>query len=309
MWRCSSSRAARADRRLLDDLARQAASAAHALRLSTDLQHSRERLVAAREEERRRIPRDLHDGLRPQLASQTLTIDAIRALLVRDSAGADELLGAWKAPSQGAVSEIRRLVYGFRPPTLDDLGRVQALREETLTCVRAGLAVHIEIGDPLERLSAAAEVAVFRISQEALTNMVRHANASSVTVRLRRSDEQVCLEVIDEGCGVAADRRAGVGLTSMRERAEELGAECEDQGTDNPRRGPTLSARPETAEEHHWVGGECLSMQRKRETRILLPLPCLVCHHLIAMAFGPRTRLSGTASPPCGAGYAVRLAS
>lgn len=68
-------------------------------------------------------------------------------------------------------------------------------------------------------------------------------------------------------------------------------------------------ARPEAAEEHHSVVGECLSMQREGETRILLPLPCLVCRHLIAMAFRPRTRLSGTASPPCGAGYAVRSAS
>jgi signal transduction histidine kinase len=216
-----------ADRRLLDDLARQAASAAHALRLSTDLQRSRERLVATREEERRRIRRDLHDGLGPQLASQTLTIDAIRALLVRDAAAADELLSALKAQSQGAVAEIRRLVYGLRPPTLDDLGLVEALREESLRCTHAGLAVHVEIDGNLEPVSAAAEVAVFRIAQEALTNVVRHANAASVAVRLGRCGEQVCLEVVDDGRGVAEGRRAGVGLTSMRERAEELGGECQ----------------------------------------------------------------------------------
>jgi signal transduction histidine kinase len=215
-----------ADRRLLQDLARQAAVAAHAVRLSTDLQRSRERLVAAREEERRRLRRDLHDGLGPQLASQTLTIDAIRVHLLHDTSAADRLLVQLKEQSQGAVTEIRRLVYGLRPPSLDDLGLVEALREETAICTRAGLAVRLQLDSDLTPLPAAIEVAVFRIVQEALTNVVRHADATSVSIRIGRDSEQLSVEVTDDGRGVATDRRAGVGLTSMRERAEELGGDC-----------------------------------------------------------------------------------
>ena len=125
-----------AERRLLEDLAHQIGASAHAalmtdeaLKLSADLQRSRERLVEAREEERRRLRRDLHDGLGPQLSSQALTIDAVRALMKRDPEAAEELLLDLKAQAQDAVSDIRRLVYGLRPPALDDLGLLGALRE------------------------------------------------------------------------------------------------------------------------------------------------------------------------------------
>ncbi|HEV2741811.1 MAG TPA: histidine kinase, partial [Rubrobacter sp.] len=124
------------ERRLLEDLAHQIGASAHdalmtdeALRLSTDLQRSRERLVEAREEERRRLRRDLHDGLGPQLSSQALTIDAVRKLMRRDPDAAEELLLELKADAQDAVTDIRRLVYGLRPPALDDLGLLGALRE------------------------------------------------------------------------------------------------------------------------------------------------------------------------------------
>lgn len=118
-----------AERRLLEDLAHQIGASAHAalmtdeaIRLSADLQRSRERLVEAREEERRRLRRDLHDGLGPQLSSQSLTVDAVRKLMRRDPDAAEELLLDLKADAQAAVTDIRRLVYGLRPPALDDLG-------------------------------------------------------------------------------------------------------------------------------------------------------------------------------------------
>jgi signal transduction histidine kinase len=225
-----------AERRLLEDLAHQIGASAHAalmtdeaLRLSADLQRSRERLVEAREEERRRLRRDLHDGLGPQLSSQALTIDAVRALMRRDPDAAEELLLELKADAQDAVTDIRRLVYGLRPPALDDLGLLGALRESAAQYSAKGLSVSVEAPTKLPPLSAAVEVAAYRIAQEALTNVVRHAGASTCTVHLGLEGAgALSLEVRDDGRGIPDPQenssvRAGVGLTSMRERADELG--------------------------------------------------------------------------------------
>jgi signal transduction histidine kinase len=224
------------DRRLLEDLAHQIGASTHAalmtaeaLRLSADLQRSRERLVEAREEERRRLRRDLHDGLGPQLSSQALTVDAALALMRRDPDAAEELLLELKADAQDAVTDIRRLVYGLRPPALDDLGLLGALRESAAQYGAKGLDVSVEAPESLPPLSAAVEVAAYRIAQEALSNVARHAEADACTVSLDTDASSVlCLEVRDDGCGIPDLRenssiRAGVGLTSMRERAGELG--------------------------------------------------------------------------------------
>jgi signal transduction histidine kinase len=225
-----------AERRLLEDLAHQGGASAHsalmteeATRLSADLQRSRERLVEAREEERRRLRRDLHDGLGPQLSSQALTIDAVRALMRQDPDAAEALLVELKADAQDAVTDIRRLVYGLRPPALDDLGLFGALRETAEQYRAKGLNVSVETPKTLPPLSAAVEVAAYRIAQEALTNVARHAGADSCTVSLAIEEAKVLsLEVRDDGCGMPdlhedASLEAGVGLTSMRERASELG--------------------------------------------------------------------------------------
>jgi signal transduction histidine kinase len=225
-----------AERRLLEDLAHQIGASAHAalmtdeaLRLSADLQRSRERLVEAREEERRRLRRDLHDGLGPQLSSQALTIDAVRRLMRQDPDAAEELLLDLKADAQDAVTDIRRLVYGLRPPALDDLGLLGALRESAAQYSPKGLSVSVEAPERLPPLSAAVEVAAYRIAQEALTNVVRHAEASTCTVSLAIDEASVLrLEVRDDGRGIPDQQenssvRTGVGLTSMRERASELG--------------------------------------------------------------------------------------
>jgi signal transduction histidine kinase len=200
-----------------------------ALRLSADLQRSRERLVEAREEERRRLRRDLHDGLGPQLSSQALTIDAVRRLMRQDPDAAEELLLDLKADAQDAVTDIRRLVYGLRPPALDDLGLLGALRESAAQYSPKGLSVSVEAPERLPPLSAAVEVAAYRIAQEALTNVVRHAEASTCTVSLAIDEASVLrLEVRDDGRGIPDQQenssvRTGVGLTSMRERVSELG--------------------------------------------------------------------------------------
>jgi signal transduction histidine kinase len=216
------------ERRLLDDLARQAGVAAHAVELHTELRRARERLVIAREEERRRLRRDLHDGLGPQLASQTLTLSAASKLLRADPAAAEELLSEALTHAQTAVSDIRRLVYGLRPPALDDLGLVGALTDQAAQYSASGLRVTVTAPDPFPPLPAAVEVACYRIAQEALTNVARHAQARSATLALAvdTPNQALTLAVVDDGCGLPAQLQAGVGLASMRERAAELGGAC-----------------------------------------------------------------------------------
>ena len=214
-----------ADLRLLDDLARQAGVAVHAVRLTTDLKHSRERLVAAREEERRRLRRDLHDGLGPQLASQILTLTVVRRLLRQEPDTAEALLAQVMVHAQDAINDIRRLVYALRPLALDDLGLADALREQFAQYQASGITFTLEIPEPLPPLSAAVEVACYRIVQEAVTNVMRHAKATICTIHLSVG-EALCLEITDNGIGLPPIARSGVGLTSMSERATELGGAC-----------------------------------------------------------------------------------
>jgi signal transduction histidine kinase len=217
----------KADRGLLEDLARQAEVAVHAVRLTSDLQRSRERLVATREEERRRLRRDLHDGLGAQLAGLNVQAGTLRRLIPRDPAAADELVVELRDELRGAIADIRRLVYDLRPPALDDLGLAEALRRhaERYGSEDEQLRVSVEAPEDLPNLPAAVEVAVYRIAQEALTNVARHARAQSCVVRLV-VEEDVTLEIVDDGVGIPAERGAGVGLSSMRERASELGGSC-----------------------------------------------------------------------------------
>ncbi len=213
-----------ADQRLLADFARQAGVAAHAVQLTKDLQRSRERLVMAREEERRRLRRDLHDGLGPALAAQILKLGSARALFAQDSAAADKLLAELEHDIEAALADIRRLVYDLRPPVLDQLGLVAAIRQ-TAKQYDATLAICVDAPETLPALPAAVEVAAFRIAQEALTNVVRHAHAHECVVRIKIEDQFV-MEIRDDGRGLPATHRAGVGLNSMRERAAELGGAC-----------------------------------------------------------------------------------
>jgi signal transduction histidine kinase len=229
-----------AERRLLEDIALQAGVAAHAVRLTADLQRSRERLITAREEERRRLRRDLHDGLGPQLASLTLTLAAARELLRHDVDAADKLLRELSSHTQAAIADIRRVVYDLRPPALDDLGLVLALSEQAAHYRQAGLQITIDAPDHLPPLPAAAEVAAYRIVQEALTNVVRHAQAQTCVVRLTLGDALI-VEIRDDGVGLPPGGRAGVGLTSMRERTAELGGTCQIES--RPGRGTCIHAR------------------------------------------------------------------
>jgi signal transduction histidine kinase len=223
--RSGEAQVTRADRRLLEDLAQHAGVIAHAARLTTDLRRSRERIVVAREEERRRLRRDLHDGLGPMLASLTLTLAAAREYLPHDPTTTDSLLHALATQVQGAVTDIRRLVYELRPPALDDLGLLGALREQAARSAQGGLLVCVDAPVPVDPLPAAVEVAAYRITVEALTNVVRHARARSCTIAVRREDGLV-IQIVDDGRGIPPEAPRGIGLRSMRERAEELGGSC-----------------------------------------------------------------------------------
>lgn len=213
-----------ADRLLVTNIARQAGTVAHAVQLTAALQQSRQQLVTAREEERRRLRRDLHDGLGPQLASQTLTLNAIGKLLEREPTKARELLDHLKAQSQAAIQDIRRLVYELRPPALDELGLIEALREGARQYVQAGGCVEITTDpQPLPALPAAVEVAVYRIAQEAITNVIRHTQTKQCRLAITMHDHHLDLAITDDGPGFPPDLHFGIGLNSMRERAEELG--------------------------------------------------------------------------------------
>jgi signal transduction histidine kinase len=236
----------RADESLLATIAQLAATTVRAVQLSDELRHSRQQIVTGREEERRRIRRDLHDGLGPVLASLALEADTAQDLVQSDPDEVRAILADITAQAQTAVSDIRRLVYDLRPPALDELGLVGATRQHVAGIYASGLSFHVDLPQTLPPLSAAVEVAAYRITQEALNNVVRHAGATTCTVRLAIASDEVQgvwsapvdplahspaltalqVEIVDNGRGIPPESQAGVGLPSMRERAAELGGRC-----------------------------------------------------------------------------------
>ena len=219
----------RRDQELLLDVVRQAAIAVRSATLARELQLARERLVLAREEDRRRIRRDLHDGLGPALGGVALRLDAAGNAVEADPDRARHLIRQSRQDVTDALADVRRLVHGLRPPALDDFGLVAAL-DHQVEAASAALDVDLEVHPgtaELGVLPAAVEVAAYRIVSEALTNVVRHATATSCRVILTVADGGLRIEVTDDGRGIAADAVAGVGLRSLRERAEELGGHCD----------------------------------------------------------------------------------
>jgi signal transduction histidine kinase len=228
-----------ADQSLLEDFARQAGIAAHAIRLTLDLQRARERIVTAREEERRRMRRDLHDGLGAQLAALNLQVGAIQKTVAQNPETARAMLQELRAEIKSSITNIRRVVYDLRPPALDELGLLSTLRDQVTHFANCDVHFKTELPDSLPTLPAAVEVAVYRIAQEALTNVARHAQARNCMLRLTLGNE-LKLEIEDDGAGLSPNRQPGVGLRSMRERAEELGGRCEIDSA--PGRGTRVTA-------------------------------------------------------------------
>lgn len=224
--RAPGERFSHTERRLLENVARQAGTAVYAARLTHQLQRSRERIVALREEERRRVQRDLHDGLGPQLAALPLKIDAARNLLRTEPAAADRQLRELKQQTQAAIATIRRVVYDLRPAALDQLGLVSALRQQAARLAESGAQMDVIAPQDLPEMPAAVEVAAYHIVLEALHNSSHHGRARHCRVQIEPGD-WLRLTIDDDGIGLAEDWTPGIGLASMRERCAELGGQCE----------------------------------------------------------------------------------
>ncbi len=219
------------DRRLLDDVGSQLGALVASLVMNQDLRRSRERIIAAREEERRRIRRDLHDGLGPALAGQSMQLQFARELLRTDAEKVDPVLERLSGEVRDAIAEIRRLVDDLRPKVLDQLGLVSALQQHAAgsSLSRTGedesgtvMSWSVSASD-VEPLPAAVEVAAYRIVIEAVNNAAKHSFASHCQVDLQRVNGHLAIRISDNGKGLPQKPGAGVGLGSMRERAEELG--------------------------------------------------------------------------------------
>ncbi|WP_284642864.1 sensor histidine kinase [Paenibacillus silviterrae] len=235
------------DHKLLGMLARQAGVVVENLRVTLDLrltaaalQESREKLVMAREEERKRLRRDLHDDLAPRLAAIALTASAAEDLVEKDAQAAQAILSELRSVIRSTVTDIREMVHHMRPPALDELGLIGALRERVQEIKRSASEMEIVLSVPAElpQLPAALEVAAYRIATEAMVNALRHAAAQHCIVKLSvasvERDEAkpagsfgLWVEVSDNGEGLRSrsEERGleGIGLSSMKERAEEVG--------------------------------------------------------------------------------------
>lgn len=192
------------------------------VRLNRELQLSRQKIVTAREEERRRLRRDLHDGLGPTLAAQMFRVGAVQVAVETNPQKAVKLLDDLQNGIEGTLTTIRQLVYDLRPPLLDQLGLAGAVTD-FVSRHDSPVQLHLDLPEQLPALSAAVEVAAFRIVQTGVDNVTKHAQASACDIIIRVQHDNLHIDITDDGSGIPAQYRAGVGLTSMRERAEELG--------------------------------------------------------------------------------------
>jgi signal transduction histidine kinase len=228
--RSGETRLAPADERVLGLLTGALSTAVRATILLEELQRSRERIVVAREDERRRLRRELHDGLGPLLTGVALSADTVANIAGGEpDQPLQQGLRTVRTDTRSAIQEVRRIVDGLGSPALDELGLVEAVRiRATQTRRRADgstLKTVVEAGD-LPPLPPALEQAVYRITTEALTNVLRHSQASSVVVRLCCDGTELCCEILDNGRHTEP-WLAGVGIAGMRERMAELGGTCD----------------------------------------------------------------------------------
>ncbi|MGS2620041.1 histidine kinase [Micromonospora sp. LZ34] len=233
------------DRRLLGLLAPQVAVVLRAVDLAESLQVERDRVVAATRSERERLGRDLHDGLGPALAGIGLGLQAIDdAIAAADTTTAQAIVGRLREEVATMVNDVRRIIDDLRPVTLDELGLVNAVRRHA-DSVSAAVEVSVDIED-LPTLALPVEAATYRITQEALTNVVRHANARTVNLAMARAElpngrHELVVTIADDGHGMTGNGAgSGVGLPSMRRRAESVGGSLE---VSSDRGGTTVVAR------------------------------------------------------------------
>jgi two-component system, NarL family, sensor kinase len=197
-----------------------------------------EQMVAAQEAERQRLARDIHDGISQRLVTLSFHLDAVRTFLDRDDAAAarTDLATACDLVLT-TLDEARTAIGALRPPVLDDLGLAGALA--ALARGLPGVRAVLDLDE--RRLPEHVEVALYRIAQETLQNVLKHADAREVTVRLATDDTGVRLELADDGVGFDLSRRAGTGhgLASVRERAELVGGSV--RVTSRPGTGTTVA--------------------------------------------------------------------
>jgi two-component system NarL family sensor kinase len=225
-----------ADLELLQSTVRLVAGAVHTARLVRSLESRRTeqqqlsaRLVAAAEQERVRLAGELHDGVAQALAAVSFHLSAARESLLDDAAGAGEQLARAAELLDLASQETRSAVRALRPPLLDDLGLDAALR--TLAGEVPGVDLDLDVQLGPVRLHPDQETALYRIAQEALRNVARHAQARHVLLRVVREPQAVVLAVVDDGIGCRPDRAGDShGLRSMADRARLLGAALEVTG-------------------------------------------------------------------------------
>jgi signal transduction histidine kinase len=192
------------------------------------LARSRGRIVAAREEERRRLRRDLHDGLGPTLAAVGLKVDLARERAASEPGSVGPILDEIRGDIRSVISDVRRLARELRPPTLDSLGLAGAIRQQASALSGgSGPSIVVEADEPFPVLPAAVEVVAYRIAIEAMTNAVRHAEATMCRVRLLVDRDGLIVQVTDDGVGIDPAAPAGVGLHSIDERAAEVGGEVD----------------------------------------------------------------------------------
>ena len=215
------------EQELLRNIARQTGTAVHSAKLTADLLRSRQHLVTAREEERRRLRRNLHDGLGPTLAGATLRIDSARNKLESDPSQADSLLVETKGQIHDMIEDIRSLVYELRPPALDDMGLVKAVRAYINNQKFVDLKILVDDLKGLPTLPAAVEVAAYRIATEGITNVIQNTQATNAVITFYQEHGNLIVEIKDDDKSIQDPNEISAGMTSIRRQAEELGGQME----------------------------------------------------------------------------------
>ncbi len=224
--------------KLVRDLAAQAGLVLRNVRLVEDLRASRQRLVSAQDEERRRLERNIHDGAQQQLVALAVKARLARQLTERDPAKAAEILSQIEAETQSALEDLRDLARGIYPPLLADRGLVAALEAQSR---KASVPVSVE-ADGVGRYQADVETTVYFCALEALQNVAKYAGADRTVIRLSQSNGSLSFEVVDEGRGFDPDAvAAGSGLQGMADRLAAVGGSLEIRSA--PGTGTTVAGR------------------------------------------------------------------
>jgi signal transduction histidine kinase len=241
------------EERLITDVASQAGLVLSNVRLVEELRSSRQRLVAAQDQERRRLERDIHDGAQQELVALAIKQRLLAELLERDPGRAQEMLSQIQADTTGALENLRDLARGIYPPLLADKGLAAALRAQA---PKAAVAVTVE-ADGIGRYPQEVEAAVYFCVLEALQNVAKYANATSASVRLRTRDNELAFEVADDGDGFDPQATTrGSGLQNMADRLAALGGSLDVRSA--PGAGTTVEGRmpaTEVREQHRRAEG------------------------------------------------------